>query len=495
MENKNISILQDILSWAQGLPSWQSDAIARLFTKQTLSQQDVDDLYALIKVEHGIPDLKGRVANKLTADQIPAAAAFNTHVELLAVKNLKHVNAIAENQCLSFRAKGLTVIYGDNGSGKSGYSRVLKRACRARDQSEPILPNANFPTAQAGPAEAVFELSVNDIVQDVIWTHGKVAPQQLSSLAIFDSRCASAYLDEEDDFAYVPYGLDMLQGLGSVCKQLELLMKAEYAQNEPDNASFADLGRESSAIGKLIANLSAKTRPEQVEMLATLSVKEVSRREELDKSLKIDNPKEKAELIRLRLARIAKITKNAAEALGIVNTTAQTKIRLLAEAYETAKSAAELAGQVFKEDASILLGTGSEAWKKLFEAARTFCVEAYPDKKFPGLGPEAQCLLCQQTLNEGAERLIRFDKFIQDKAEKNARACRKAFEEEYTSFVAKSVSLGFDSELLAEIEALDKELATSLPVFEKALRDRHLAIKSACVSMHGTKSSLNRPAR
>ena len=84
-------------------------------------------------------------------------------------------------------------------------------------------------------------------------------------------------------------------------------------------------------------------------MLATLSVKEVSRREELDKSLKIDNPKEKAELIRLRLARIAKITKNAAEALGIVNTTAQTKIRLLAEAYETAKSAAELAGQVFKE--------------------------------------------------------------------------------------------------------------------------------------------------
>ena len=126
---------------------------------------------------------------------------------------------------MSFRAKGLTVIYGDNGSGKSGYSRVLKRACRARDQSEPILPNANFPTAQAGPAEAVFELSVNDIVQDVIWTHGKVAPQQLSSLAIFDSRCASAYLDEEDDFAYAPDGLDMLQGLGSVCKQLELLMQ------------------------------------------------------------------------------------------------------------------------------------------------------------------------------------------------------------------------------------------------------------------------------
>jgi len=112
-----MSILQDILIWTQGLPAWQSDATARLFAKQTLSQQDMEDLYALLKAEHGIPDPKGRTANKLSADQIPAASAANTHVELLAMKNLKHVNAIAENQRLSFGGKGITIIYGDNGSG------------------------------------------------------------------------------------------------------------------------------------------------------------------------------------------------------------------------------------------------------------------------------------------------------------------------------------------------------------------------------------------
>src|SRR5687768_11711303 len=94
----NMSILQDILSWTQGLPAWQSEAIARLFVKQTLSQQDVEDLYALLKVEHGIPDPKGRIANKLSTDQIPAASTPNVHVEFLAVKNLKYVNALAENQ-------------------------------------------------------------------------------------------------------------------------------------------------------------------------------------------------------------------------------------------------------------------------------------------------------------------------------------------------------------------------------------------------------------
>ena len=477
-----MSILQDILSWAQGLPAWQSDAIARLFAKQTLFQQDLDDLHALLKTEHGIPDPKGKVASKLSADHIPAAAAANAHVELLAMKNLRHVNAIAKNQRLAFGAKGLTIIYGDNGSGKSGYSRVLKRACRARDQSEPIHPNANLPAAQAGNAEASFELLMAGTAKEVTWTNGKAAPQELSALAIFDSRCARAYLDEENDFAYVPYGLDILEGLAQVCKQLDALIRTEYAQNAPDTTAFADLGNDVTIVGKLIVGVSAKTKPEQVEVLATISVEESTRRDELEKSLKADNPKEKAAQLRLRAARIGKIAKRATESLAIVDGAVLTKIRGLAEAYRMAKAAAELAAQAFKEDASVLPGTGGEAWKELFEAARVFCAEAHPGKEFPHLGPEAQCPLCQQPLNMGAERLIRFEKFIQDEAEKNVRARRKALGDVYKIFIAQNVALAFEDELFAEIQALDKGLAPAVRAFEKALADRQAAIKEACVS-------------
>ncbi len=41
-----MSILQDILNWSQGLPGWQSDAIARLFANQVLSTEDLEDLLA-----------------------------------------------------------------------------------------------------------------------------------------------------------------------------------------------------------------------------------------------------------------------------------------------------------------------------------------------------------------------------------------------------------------------------------------------------------------
>ena len=65
-------------------------------------------------------------------------------VQLTSMASVFNVNALASDQILNFDQSGLTIIYGGNGSGKSGYSRALKRACRARDQSEasssPTMP-------------------------------------------------------------------------------------------------------------------------------------------------------------------------------------------------------------------------------------------------------------------------------------------------------------------------------------------------------------------
>ncbi len=101
-----MSILQEILSWTQGLPTWQSDCVARLLAKQTLTAEDLGDLLALLKTAHGIPDPKGRTPRPLASDQIPAPIKSSVHVELRAMKNLLNVNAIAENQNLSFAPSG-----------------------------------------------------------------------------------------------------------------------------------------------------------------------------------------------------------------------------------------------------------------------------------------------------------------------------------------------------------------------------------------------------
>lgn len=476
-----MAILQEILGWTQGLPAWQSDAVSRLLAKQALTPQDYEDLYALLKLAHGIPDPKNRQPQPLTADQIPAPVEANTLIELRTIKNLLNVNAIAENQQLAVGPAGMTVIYGDNGSGKSGYSRVLKHACRARDQSEPIHPNANLPGLKAGNAQASFDIAVDGAIKEVVWHQGKEAPPELSSFAIFDAHCARAYLDNEDDFSYVPYGLGVFEALAKVCQRLKASIETEQKQSAADLTVFAPLQGE-TVVGKLIAGLSAKTTTAQIEALAALKPEELEQRETLEKSLKENNPKEKAGLLRLRARRIAAIAKNAAEKGLALGPDVIAKLKALADAFRTAQAAAALAAKNFKEGENLLPGTGGEAWRELFDAARKFALEAHPDKQFPDLGADAPCPLCQQPLAEGAERLLRFEAFIQAEAEKTAQSRRQALAAEYRSFAALVMALNLDEVTQAEIDEIDPQLMADTKAFEAALMVRHEAIKTAIAS-------------
>lgn len=476
-----MSILQEILVWTQGLPAWQSDAVSRLLAKQTLTPQDYEDVYALLKLAHGIPDPKNRQPLPLTADKIPAQIEENTHIELRSIKNLCNVNAIAENQQLTVGSTGMTVIYGDNGSGKSGYSRVLKRACRARDQSEPIHPNANLRGVMAGNAQASFDIAVDGAVKEVAWRQGQEAPQELSSFAIFDAHCARAYLDSEDDFSYVPYGLEVFEALAKVCKQLKAYVEEEQKQSAVDLTAFAPLQGDSS-VGKLITGLSAKTTTAQIEALATLKPEELEQREALENSLKENNPKEKAGLLRLRARRIAAIAKNATDKGLVVDPEAIAKLKALADNFRTAQTAAAFAAKKFKEGENLLPGTGGEAWRELFDAARKFALEAHPDKQFSDLGANAECPLCQQPLAAGAERLRRFDAFIQAEAEKTAQARRQELAAEYRPFAATVMALNFDDATQAEIAEIDSPLVADTRAFEASLTARHDSIKTAVTS-------------
>jgi hypothetical protein len=121
------------------------------------------------------------------------------------------------------------------------------------------------------------------------------------------------------------------------CRDLKTKLDAEYAQHATDLTAFANLLGDTE-VGKAIKNLSAKTKASQIEKLAAMDEKEKSRHAEIEKSLKENNPKERAAQLRASSKRIAAIATAATTKGALVDTVAIGKLRELSDLYRVAKN-------------------------------------------------------------------------------------------------------------------------------------------------------------
>lgn len=468
-----MTILQEIHTWSKGLPAWQQDAIARIYASRELSVVAIEDLYALAKLEVGIADPAGRVPQTLDDAQVAPPADPTRLVQLVAIKDLSHVNALAGGGRLPIAPTGLTVIYGENGAGKSGYSRVLKHACRARDQREAILPDAKLDPAQVGTPSATFETLIDGVSADLSWIFGKESPEALSEIAIFDTHCARAYIDNHGDFAYRPYGLDILEILVSVCTKLKARATQEKAANTPSNAAYAAIANQQTAVGRALLGIPNTTTVATIETLATLTDAEVERLALLTKTLAEADPKQKAQSLRQRVGRLIELKGRIDAALSLIDDAKLTNLRELITKAKDAKAAAELAASDFKATPGQLEGTGGEEWKTLFEAARTFSKLSHHQHELGKLPADALCPLCQNTLgDDGVGRLSRFDTFIQQAAEGLAKKTRAEAEVAYKSIQTANVNLLLGAALLDELKEISPELADQCSAFQVGLTTR-----------------------
>lgn len=481
-----MSLLDDILTWASDeLTLWQRDALRRLFQKQELDAQDYDDLYAMLRSSHELPDPQNRLPAPLAQEHLPVHTGSITPVILRAMRDLNHVNRIAPRQKLEFTPKGLTVIYGGNGSGKSGYSRVLKRVCRARDVSETVHPDAFDPDAANKIPEAIFDIEIDAKAKSLVWKRNISPPGELSTLAVFDARCARAYLDTEQEVAYLPYGLDIVENLGQrVLPELTRRLNAEIESINTDTIPFADLLAD-TAVGEVIVSLSAGTDPQKVTVLATLTIDEKNRLADLDEMLAESDPKAKARALRLSAQRIDGLISRIDTAVAWVDDVAVEKLRDLDIDAEVACAAEAIAAADFRAGDKLLPGTGEPLWANLFEAARRFSTEiAYPDKPFPNVDDSAQCPLCQQQLRqEAAQRMRRFEEFVKQDTAKIAAAKRDQRKKAEAKLATTSLDFALDAAIAEEINQLDPTLLRATQAFEKKVEARRTWLVGA-ISAH-----------
>lgn len=480
-----MSLLKQIHEWSLTLHPCLRDALRRLLHTSTLTDSDYDDLFALLKVEAGIPDPNGRLAQPLDLTDLPSNATPGRPLRLLSIRKLKNVNRIAPEQSLEFESAGLTVIYGDNGTGKSGYSRVLKLACRARGEKATVLPNAHLPAHQQGIPEAEFVLDSDGTKQTYQWTLGGAVHPEMSMLSVFDAHCARAYLDSEQDVAYLPYGLDLVENLANiVLPELNRRLKLDIVDCSVNRMQFQDL-MGNTVVGGIISSLSAVSDKSRVEALASLNQEEVARYASLQSTLSEQDPEKKAADLKRTSDRLKALKVRIDDAIKVVNSKALAELKEVVASTQSAIAAETLVANAFRSGENLLPATGGQEWQQLFNAARAFAAVAYPGGTFPPTAQNKACVLCQQELAEGAKnRLQRFDTFIKHSAAKSAQAKRQQCNLALLNLSRATVSFDIETALIDEIGQFNTTLCPSLQTLEVNTAARHEWMQKAAQTVN-----------
>ena len=125
MESQLNDTYTQLITWFDESPIWVQIAAKKLLTeKESLGAEDISLLADACLRE----SKKESVAfSPVTLEDLSAKQNFDSF-SISSISNVKGVNAIEQTEPLSFSEEGLVAILGSNGSGKSGYARMLKRA-------------------------------------------------------------------------------------------------------------------------------------------------------------------------------------------------------------------------------------------------------------------------------------------------------------------------------------------------------------------------------
>ena len=462
-----MTLEERIVAWSEERPAWQREVMRRTATGNLLSDNDYDRLVDGIIA----PDRGPGVSFAL--EHLPRAAAEVPSVRLISIDKTEHVNALASEQPLTFEPNGLTIVYGDNGSGKSGYARLLKRITRARHQEE-VLSDVFRDTAMEKPTAS---LSVRIGDQDEAITWPEPTRSELQRMLFYDGACRDAYITTESDFPYRPLALVVMDGLISACVAVRSRIDVRLNENARSAAHLpvVDDGVKITKAGKFLEQLSGSTPVDSLEELISRfdgspeTIDELKAEEALLRNA--DTSKERQSLTR-QAEKLDALHRHIDKLQSILGDDYLAALQERRDQLKALQEAANLLARSFESEP--LLGVGSSPWKALWESARRFSEEqAYPDRPFPVVEDESRCVLCQQTLDsEGRDRLSRFEAFVKDDTQTRLEEARRFHDAEVENLSKLVVSPEAVASNQQDLEPTHTDLVTGfralLDGYEKA---------------------------
>lgn len=419
-------MVDELKTWFKERPKWLQEAAYLLLTKGRLEAENVETF--LEKCLQEVDSENTAAAPSFPTDAFHAQSSSSLH--LCTIGNVKGINALAPRYPLDFGTDNMAVVYGGNGSGKSGYVRILKHVCGARNPGT-LHSNVFAEEETVQSADITYRIDYQE--REISWSASQGVHVDLRSVDIFDADCGRIYLENESEVTYEPPVLLFFSDLISFCDQIARRIDGklgEYVSKKPQMPSeLAD-----TAAGKWYSSLSSTTPPEDVASNTKWVTEDDRTISDLEKRLAEKAPADRARELFAKKEHAERLIQQIEGLLLKLSNENCHRILKLKKDKLAKRDAAQLAAtKVFSGVA--LDGIGTDVWKLLWEHARQYSEGyAYQGKVFPYLGPDAKCVLCHQSLSDDAQqRLTSFEEFVKGQAENDAKAAEKALEDAMTT--------------------------------------------------------------
>jgi recombinational DNA repair ATPase RecF len=414
--NSQVETLEsEVKAFAESLPYWAKYLSEKLLAGRTPTEEEITIAYSFLLEDTGLAVKTNRPEIAIIYSG-GGPGGYKTDLTFAKLRNIEGVNALAGNQIIEF-SPFVTIIYGINGSGKTGYIRLLKKAFYSKAE-EKIIQNIHS-KADHKPLQAEFVFSSSGAEYSVHFPAEAVRPE-FSQYAVFDGKSVLTHLDARNEFEFRPAGLSFFGELTTVFKQVEQKIQTDITTKSTEK-DYGALFDGDSPVKTLLANISAKSKIEDLKKHLPFTEPDMASHklfeEQKAQLLTLKKDKEIASLDEVK--RLIGILKQGIEVnnkhFSAVNIL---KIHTAIADCNTKEASAKREGiESFKSE--LLKGIGSSEWKDFIEAAGKFAElqesEQYPQK-------QENCLFCQQPMSEQAQRLVlNYWKFLKSQAEKDAK--------------------------------------------------------------------------
>jgi energy-coupling factor transporter ATP-binding protein EcfA2 len=408
-------ITNDLASWLNQQPRWLQLLAKKLITTGTVSNNDFSEAVNLLKgMEPTIP-INFEWERFSVA---PSTAAL----KLTSISDVQGIENLSPRTPLQLGIGNLTVVYGHNGSGKSGYTRLLKKAC-GKPRALDLKSNVFLPEPQQRSCRISFIWGTEE--KTIVWPANSPAIQELTAVDIFDNDEATNYLTKENNASYIPPLVALFEKLAEVCEQLKASLQTEQNQL---TSKLPSLPHDflSTEPGSLYTSLHSNLNAQRIQNYLNWSTENESELALTVKRLNTDDPAALAVQIKNRKIAVDNLITPIKNVSVLLSSDKLIHLRTLRN---TAIEKRRIAIEVGNVATAKLEGVGTKTWLAMWEAARQYSAIAYPKQNFPVNDTEdSRCVLCHQKLDDSSrKRLDDFEAYVKGQLELAAQTAELAY--------------------------------------------------------------------